>query len=581
MSGTATGAQIVPGSGIQPIGFLVPPSEVGTANVALYDGVTNVGVTAILRAHHADLNQEVFLSVESVREINPELAVTDQKIAAIAKAIKAARGSLGAYGSTLQSLMAQSRITLAECRILGFRDPQRNNRLTPIDRPLRIQENCCLATPTEVQQLFGFRVPEEGLYLGRFQGVDVVLDPEKFLEHFVVLGSTGSGKTYSAGTLVEEFAKFRIPIIVFQPTKPEWEMISQPNQRQDEVAALTHYGLSPHGFEALVYSFDRNWSVTFGGVLAAPNFCLRFSLREAGGRISSSAAALSEIQHLNVELSEYGRQVLVAELDRMNATQSGPPDPWELNDLINSLVAARARPGLTSWQAAGLDRLVEQLRYIDSLGLYRHSTRCLGGPSCPIGCGTAVVQTNVVTDLSQIVQPGRISVIRFLGLSTEETDIAAYLVLSRLRRIKEERLCPNFVMCFEEAQMFTRPERETGTSSGSMLRFFALQGRFFGVGIGLISQKPSLLDPTITSQAHTYILGSMRGEDDLSWTRRTLENVTENITNIVRDQLTSTSKLVFAPEFPMAIVADSRPRESTHGGHTPPLVPPGQSKVRR
>jgi hypothetical protein len=100
----------------------------------------------------------------------------------------------------------------------------------------------------------------------------------------------------------------------------------------------------------------------------------------------------------------------------------------------------------------------------------------------------------------------------FLGLSTEETDVAAYLVLSRLRRIKEERLCPNFVMCFEEAQMFTRPEREAGTSSGSMLRFFALQGRFFGVGIGLISQKPSLLDATITSQAHTYVLGSMGGK---------------------------------------------------------------------
>jgi hypothetical protein len=563
------------------VGFVVPPSEIGVVNAVLYDGVTNVGVTAILRVHHADLNRDVFLSVESIKEINPELAVTDQRIAAIAKAIKIARGALGPYGATLQSLMEQSRMTLAECRVLGYRDPQRNNRLSPIDRPLRIQESCYLATPTEVQQLFDFRAPENGVYLGRFQGVDVVLDPEKLLEHFVVFGSTGSGKTYSAGTLVEELAKYNVPVVVFQPTKPEWETMSQPNVREDEVALLPSYGLTPHEFHVLVHAFDRNWNVTFGGILPAPNLRLRFSLREAGGQTPSSAAVLSEIQRLNIELSEFGRQVLTAELHRLNRTEATPPDPWEINDLINALVTARNRPGMQPYQQTGLDRLTEQLRYVDSMNLYRHSGRCLGGPECSQGCRTPNAQANVLADLSHLVAAGQISIVRYLGLSTEETDIAAYLVLSRLRRLKEEQRIPNYVMIFEEAQMFTHPERAGELSSGSMLRFFALQGRFFGVSVGLVSQKPSLLDPTITSQAHTYILGSMRGEDDLAWTRRTLENVTQSITNIVRDQLMSNTKLIFAPGFPMAIVVDARPRESTHGGHTPRLIPEGQTKARR
>jgi hypothetical protein len=562
-------------------GFVVPPSEIGTVNVVLFDRVTTVGVTSILRVHHADLNREVFLSVESIKEINPELAVTDQRIAAIARAIKLAQGSLGSYATTLQSLMDQSRMTVALCRVLGYRDPERNNRLTPIDRPVRIQEHCHLATPAEVQQLFEFRRPEEGLYLGQFQGVDVVIEPEKLLEHFVVFGSTGSGKSYSAGTVVEELAKYNVPVVVFQPTKPEWETMSQPNAQEEEIAHLPEFGLHPNSFPVRVHTFDRNWTITFGGVLNEPDLRLRFSLREAGGRAPSGAAVLSEIQRLNIELSEFGRQVLTGELEKLNRTQSGPTDPWEINDVINSLLTARNRPGMQTWQQSGLDRLIEQLRYVDSMCLYRHSGRCLGGAGCSLACRTDDALDGVLPELTQLIVPGQISVIRFLGLSAEEIDFAAYLLLSRLRRLKEEHLIQNFVMIFEEAQMFTKSEHASELSAGSMLRFFALQGRFFGVSVGLVSQKPSLLDATITSQAHTYILGSMRGEDDLAWTRRTLENVTQSITDIVRDQLTSSSKLLFAPGFPMAIVVDNRPRESTHGGRSPRLVPEGQNKVRR
>ncbi|HZD36794.1 MAG TPA: hypothetical protein VE130_16435 [Nitrososphaeraceae archaeon] len=70
----------------------------------------------------------------------------------------------------------------------------------------------------------------------------------------------------------------------------------------------------------------------------------------------------------------------------------------------------------------------------------------------------------------------------------------------------------------------------------------------------------------------------MSGEDDLSWTRNTLENITEDVISMVRDELRSDTKLIYAKGFPMGIVTKMRPRESLHGGPTPRLA--SGSKIR-
>ena len=44
----------------------------------------------------------------------------------------------------------------------------------------------------------------------------------------------------------------------------------------------------------------------------------------------------------------------------------------------------------------------------------------------------------------------------------------------------------NFVLILEEAQMFMKRQQK---SVVEILEFFALQGRFFGVSLGILSQK--------------------------------------------------------------------------------------------
>ena len=62
------------------------------------------------------------------------------------------------------------------------------------------------------------------------------------------------------------------------------------------------------------------------------------------------------------------------------------------------------------------------------------------------------------------------------------------------------------------------------------MRELAYEGRKFSLGFGLISQKPSTVDPEVVSQSNTFILHQLKSPDDQEYVR----NVTESMS---RDEL--------------------------------------------
>ena len=100
-------------------------------------------------------------------------------------------------------------------------------------------------------------IRDHGVFVGYMYGhenVHIVVDPEVLLRlHFTVFGSTGSGKSYTVGAIVEEFLKLDYPVVIFD-THGEYSTLSLPNDHEDDVLELKKLSLDPKGFNVDVLS---------------------------------------------------------------------------------------------------------------------------------------------------------------------------------------------------------------------------------------------------------------------------------------------------------------------------------------
>src|SRR5262249_35887347 len=84
---------------------------------------------------------------------------------------------------------------------------------------------------------------------------------------------------------------------------------------------------------------------------------------------------------------------------------------------------------------------------------------------------------------------------------------------------------------FAPAQAHTPAEQRAITTT----RQIAQEGRKFGVGLILISQRPSRLDETTLSQCNSYIVRRMANPADQSYVRRVIETLGEEETRMLPD----------------------------------------------
>lgn len=87
---------------------------------------------------------------------------------------------------------------------------------------------------------------------------------------------------------------------------------------------------------------------------------------------------------------------------------------------------------------------------------------------------------------------------------------------------------PPLLCVVEEAHNFipSTGEGQANTASVEIIRKVITEGRKFGVGLLLISQRPSRLDETTLSQCNTYMIFRLVNPRDQSFVERVMENLT-------------------------------------------------------
>ena len=130
------------------------------------------------------------------------------------------------------------------------------------------------------------------------------------------------------------------------------------------------------------------------------------------------------------------------------------------------------------------------------------------------------------------VRPGQASIVYLGGYDhlTQSTIVA--LVLQHLfdKRASMANAIPPFLTIVEEAHNFipSRGEGQMDTPSVEIIRKVITEGRKFGVGLLLVSQRPSRLDETTLSQCNTFLVFRLVNPRDQAFVEKVMENLSRS-----------------------------------------------------
>ena len=323
--------------------------------------------------------------------------------------------------------------------------------------------------------------------------VKVNLDINELVSrHCAVLAMTGAGKSYTVGVLVEELMAKKGSVVVFDL---HGEFLGMEFQGAD-VAVYTVEGakrikvdvssLSTGDFMNLMPDLTTTQRDLLDEVLGlADRFYDRYDLKT----VHDILEALYDVKE--------GEK-----------TEKGQEFPSEILKSITKKV------GLSTVGA-----LMRRVKRLERMGVFS-----MDG-----------------TPLNEIVKGNQLTVI---NLSEADERVSNIIVAAICRGIFDGRKrhmrredgsgvrTPTFIV-LEEAHNFAPREVEGDYSpSRTIIRKIAREGRKFGVGLCVVSQRPNKLDADVLSQCNTQIIMKIVNPADQEYIRQSVETVTEDI---VRD----------------------------------------------
>ena len=369
--------------------------------------------------------------------------------------------------------------------VIGYYDEQLNDFTNPRIVPEPGTE-ISLASDSDLEDYLTEAEPEEGsAFIGDLihrppEQTKIHLPIDAFAStHLSVLASTGSGKSYTASVLVEE--------------------MMQPDSR---AAVLI---LDPHGeYGSLEEMEDADLSDKFQG---SDGYSPEVQIKRPDEiQIRISELSLGDLFSIIDDPSDPQEQVLA---EAWNQLQSEDDDYISINELQSKVEDVGGEKDLES-SARALDWRIDKALDRD---LFDHSNHL---------------------SLPELLEPGQCTV---LQLDTMDLRDQQMLVSVLFRKINQERVAhekgresqlefPVFGL-LEEGHRFAPADGDA--RSLPVLSTILSEGRKFGVGIGIISQRPSKIDDDVLSQCKTQIIMQIQNPLDQDAVKKGVEDVGEDL----------------------------------------------------
>lgn len=153
-------------------------------------------------------------------------------------------------------------------------------------------------------------------------------------------------------------------------------------------------------------------------------------------------------------------------------------------------------------------------------------------------------------------------------------DLQAMIVAKLCADIFDARklnTVPPCMLVIEEAHNFCPEKGFERTVSTDILRTIASEGRKFGLGLMVVSQRPARVDKNILSQCNTQIIMKVTNPNDLKAISKGLEGIGSDVEDDIKS-LSPGVAMIVSTYIERPILVDIRTRKSKHGGASVPVV---------
>src|SRR6266436_455192 len=351
--------------------------------------------------------------------------------------------------------------------------------------------------------------------------------------HLAIIASTGAGKSYLASVLIEELmqARNKACVLIIDP-HGEYGTL-------DQIANFSQFAEQSDGkrnsYQALVRVYKPE---------------------QVKVRISS--LTMGDMRHLLPEMTEKQQYLLSRALRKVNEIKRGTP--WTVADLKVAIKNVSKQKGDDDSEGADDSSTVHALtwridqRFVDSF----------------------TFDDMEHLDLPEIFKPGQCTILQLNEVDERDQQVVVATLLRRLNKARMETErgkahsgefylpYPVFVL-LEEAHHFAPSGTEV--VSTAILKQVLAEGRKFGIGVGLISQRPGKLNADVLSQCQTQCIMRIVNEIDQKSVAAAIEGVgrdlLDNLPALSKGQVIVAGAAVNTP-----VICRVRSRVTRHGGES-------------
>lgn len=395
---------------------------------------------------------------------------------------------------------------IARCEVIG---EIRDGAITPPIRPIPAGSKVKMPPKDLLESILVKTMPEKKLLLGKLlfhpEFVPIYYNPNDLARHLFISATTGSGKSYTIGVIIEELfmlmEKFEkeYSIIVFD-VHNEYGGLLLPNDDEKQISKLKQYNLSPRGFKNNVLLFDWEYNPPKLSEIFTPDRLLFIY----GMKEQRHALMLQRL------IKERGK----ASLDELR-------ELIEISDIHHSTKQA----------------LLTRINDLKESGLF----------------------SNQFITPEDFVRPGYLTIFRLAGTPLGDFGIR-FFVADILRQLydeyRERKISHKTIIVIDEAHIFA-PKTGRKDPVREIIERISREGRKYGLWLILSSQSPRDLSDIVLMQCNSVLALKMHREDISEFAR--IFGIPKGIAETLT-VLTPGKGYIKAPSLRLPVLIEIRPK---------------------
>jgi len=408
---------------------------------------------------------------------------------------------------------------IAQVTLIGYRDER--DLLQSPKTPLRAGSQVYRGTEELIKNIIGLKEhTQTGAYIGLLTGHDIRIELDINLmvqKHVSILAKTGAGKSYCSGALVEEFMKHKVTTVIID-SHGEYHTMKEKGKMSK---TSRNFGVHPRSYSDKIMEFACDIKINKH---ARP---LRFTLSTLDAR---DILSLTSIRNVRSYLT-----MLRKAIDILKETK----EEYSMRDLVDLLSAS---------EDTSANTLITELEYLDEVELFATKG----------------------TKIDDLVKKGKTTIINLKGAAPDIQELVVNRLCSSLFALRKTNHIPPLMLIIEEAHNYCPQQGKSGCTK--ILRTIASEGRKFGLGMMIITQRAAKVDKNILSQCNTQIILKVTNPNDLKAIASSIEGLTPGMEDEIQRLPIGTS-IVTGGGVSMPLLVEIRPRETKHGGESVEIVP--------